>query len=156
MSIYSYLKKDHDEVKSLFNEIEQLGAESSEKRTSLFNQVKKKLILHSKAEEKVFYNPLKKYAEAKDEVEHGEEEHTEAEQLLEELTDPTLSGAAWAQKFKKLKEEVEHHIKEEEEDIFTIARRLLSEETARQMEEDMKRLKSEIDQKRKIEPRQAA
>lgn len=156
MSIYTYLKTDHNEVKELMNRIESLGAENSEERDTLFNEMKKKLIIHSKAEEKAFYQPLRKFQETKEEVEHGKEEHQEAEQLLKELTDGSLNGTAWQQKFKKLKEAVEHHIEEEENEIFEDAQKVVDESTAEQMEQDMKQLKEEEKKNRTIDIREVA
>lgn len=158
MSIYTYLTQEHNEVKDLMNQIEDFesGNENAEKRDALFNELKKKLILHSKAEEKAFYQPLKKFQETKEEVEHGKEEHQEAEQLLKELTEGSLNGAAWHQKFRKLKEAVEHHIEEEESEIFKDAQKVVDESTADRMEDAMKELKEEERNNRKIKKRKAA
>lgn len=156
MSIYEYLKHDHEEVKSLMNKIEAIGNEESEQRTELFNELKKKLILHAKSEEQAFYKPLRSFQETKDEVEHGKEEHEEAEDLLKELTDGSLKGAAWQQKFLSLKEAVEHHIEEEEGEIFDDARKVLDKHTEEEMETMMKKLKEEERKQREIKERKAA
>lgn len=137
MSIYSFLKDDHQKIKDLMNSIESIGPEEQELKEQKFNDLKRLLISHSKAEERIFYRPLEKFKETKDEVEHGKEEHQEAEMLLDELTDEELKGSAWQQKFIKLKEAVEHHIKEEEEEVFNDAHKVLDGQTEEVMEEKM-------------------
>ncbi|WP_017444973.1 hemerythrin domain-containing protein [Gayadomonas joobiniege] len=153
MSIYTYLKDDHKKIKALLQSIEDLGPQESQQRDECFNDLKKTLILHSKAEEKVFYKPLKKSADTQNEVEHGEEEHQEAELLMRELTSERLTGNAWYQKFLKLKSDLEHHIEEEEEDIFADAQAVLSDKKADKMEKSMRKAKKEEQQKRSISER---
>lgn len=138
MSIYTYLKQDHEKIQRLMNDIEALGAEESGERSKLFNQLKATIIVHSKAEEKAFYDPLKKHPKTKQEVNHSEEEHEEAEQLLTDLTDSSLTGAAWFQKFKVLKKNLEHHMREEESDIFADAKQVVDSKDADLMEQAMR------------------
>lgn len=109
----------------------------------MFNTLKQELILHAKTEEEAFYEPLKEFKATEEEVDHGEEEHQEIEALLEELSGNGLKGKAWQQKFSELQKSVEHHIQEEEGEIFADAKKVLDESTAQQMEIDMKSLKKE-------------
>ena len=153
MSIYSHLKEDHREIMSLMDKIEQIGFEEPKERNTLFNELKDKLINHSKAEEKAFYQPLKQFRLTKGEVKHGEHEHEEAEHLLDQLTNPKLVGAAWFQKFKTLKSEVEHHINEEENEIFPDAKKILNKSTSNMMEEAMGILKNKQENNLDIESR---
>lgn len=141
MSIYAYLKEDHKKIKHLLGEIDALGPEETAERSELFNRLKATVVVHSKAEEKVFYDPLKAAAEVQEEVEHGQEEHQEAEAMLEELTSSELVGAAWFQKFQSLKEALEHHIDEEESDIFSDAKKVVNHNVAEEMEENMRQEK---------------
>ncbi|UTF61096.1 hemerythrin domain-containing protein [Gilvimarinus sp. DA14] len=141
MSIYSYLKQDHEKIKQLLNEIDALGPEETPERSELFNRLKATVVVHSKAEEKAFYDPLKTAAKTHDEVEHGEQEHQEAEALLEELTDHQLAGAAWFQKFQTLKEALEHHIEEEEQEVFADAHEVVERAVAEKMEDNMRQEK---------------
>lgn len=149
MTIYSYLKKDHKLVKNLINKIENLSSHESEKRNSLFNQLKTEIIIHSKAEDNVFYSSLKKKSATKEEIPHAKEEHAEVEEMLEKLSDNSLNGAAWNQLFKKMTIALLHHIDEEENEIFPDAKKELSSEEAQQMEiamqEEKKRVEKKID-----------
>ena len=137
MSIYTLIKKEHDEMRDLLARIEALGPHENDARDNLFNLLKEKVILHSKAEEKAFYNPLKRFNDLKDEIEHGKEEHEEAEELLKELTDTSLGGTAWMQKFRSLKASLEHHMAEEEREIFPDAKEVLTKEREERMEQEM-------------------
>lgn len=156
MSIYSYIEQDHEKAKDIMNQIVTLGDEETQKRTDLFNTLKEEIIIHSKSEEEAFYKPLRQFNKTQDEVAHGKEEHEEAEGLLKELTDSSLTGAAWMQKFKKLKEALEHHMKEEENEIFDDAKKVLNPETESKMEEDMKAAKAKLEETKTIKNRDAA
>lgn len=137
MSIYTFLKDDHKKMKKIMNQIDKMGPEADESKNESFNDLKKLLISHSKAEEKAFYTPLKKYDVNEAEVEHGAQEHEEVKELLVELTNRSLAGSAWQQKFKRLKNLVEHHIDEEESKIFSDAKSVLNEKDENLMEANM-------------------
>lgn len=137
MSIYSFLKSDHKEIKNMMNAIESMGPEEQPQKEKKFNDLKRLLISHSKAEERIFYRPLEKFKQTQDDVKHAKEEHQEAEMILDELTDSQLKGRAWQQKFLKLKDIVELHIEEEETEVFSDAHKVLEGQTEDVMEEKM-------------------
>lgn len=155
MNIYTYLKNDHQHIQKLMDTIESIGMETHSDKTKAFNQLKELLIIHSKAEEKVFYQPLKEFSETKDKVIHGKKEHSEAEELLEELTDESLTGAAWFQKFKTLKNAVEHHVEEEENEIFNQAKKVLTKNDEVAMHQEMKNEKAQLQKNQTIKARQS-
>jgi hypothetical protein len=137
MSIYSYLKNDHRQVQDLLKKIEALPTEQVEERDRLFNELKTQVILHSKAEEKIFYSPLQRFSLTEDEIKHAKEEHAEVEKMLERLSEPDLNGAAWSQLFKSMADALRHHIKEEETQIFEDAETQISSDRAEEMETAM-------------------
>ncbi|MGQ3888861.1 hemerythrin domain-containing protein [Legionella sp. CNM-1927-20] len=141
------MKKDHRVAKDLINKILNLGSNATEERDELFNQLKKEIIIHSKAEEKVFYKPLKKEEATKEEIPHAKEEHEEVEQMLERLSDKSLNGAAWAKLFQKMADSLMHHIEEEENEIFKDAKKELSSDEAQQMELAMQKEKRSVEKK---------
>lgn len=138
MSIYSYIKHDHKKILKLLDRIEDEGPEESEARTDLFNELKQVLLIHEHAEEEAFYKPLKENSALDDEIEESEEEHEETQDLLQQLTDPALVGEEWYDVFLELKEELEAHIEEEEDEIFEKARGVFSTNDAQDLEDDMK------------------
>ncbi|STX52055.1 Uncharacterized conserved protein [Legionella busanensis] len=150
MTIFTYLKKDHRVAKELINKILHLDPHATEQRDDLFNQLKKEIIIHSKAEEKVFYKPLKKEEATKEEIPHAKEEHEEVEQMLDRLSDKTLNGAAWTKLFQKMADSLMHHIEEEENEIFKDAKKELSSDEAQEMELAMQKEKKIIEKKMDI------
>ncbi|WED44004.1 hemerythrin domain-containing protein [Legionella cardiaca] len=147
MSIYTYLKQDHRNVEDLLEKIEKLDYGQKELRDQLFNKLKEKIIIHSKAEEKIFYSTLQRFSLTKEEIKHAKEEHADVEEMLERLADNSLDGTAWTQLFKHMASALRHHIKEEESQIFEDAEVELSHERAQKMELAMRNEKHNIEEK---------
>ena len=140
MSIFTYIKEDHKEIRTLLDQIENEGPEESELRTDLFNELKEKLLVHEYAEEEAFYKPLKENSLLdEDEITESEEEHEETRDLLQALTDPELVGEEWFDCFMELKDELIAHMDEEEDEIFQDAKKAISTTDAQNMEDEMKR-----------------
>ena len=117
--IFTYIKNDHKEIRTLLDQIENEGPEESELRTDLFNELKEKLLIHEHAEEEAFYKPLKQETSLlEDEIDESEEEHAETRDLLHQLTDPELVGEDWYDCFLELKEELIAHMDEEEDEDY--------------------------------------
>lgn len=118
--ILSTLKQEHREVKALLTEL--VETTSGPRRKKLLAEVKAALVPHSRAEEKVVYRPLivSKDKDLQQDGYEGGTEHKLADRLLaklskiEDAASPEFSGTA-----KVLKEMIEHHVKEEEKDIFS-------------------------------------
>lgn len=145
MTIYELLEDDHREVSSLFEEIEACLEHGERRRArSLFRDLKSKLTAHAKAEQEVFYRPLKELAreeEGEDLAWEGEEEHHVICLLLSELDRLPIDEEVWPAKIKVLSEIVDHHVEEEENEIFREARKLFSNEETRLMAKSMEDLK---------------
>lgn len=118
MDIRDCLKQDHDEVRQLITQI--CATDDATEAKNLFRQMKEALVAHSRSEEKVVYAAIKKL-DAEDEKEmgfEGEVEHALVDNLLEQLSHGSPSTAPWKARAKVLKEMLEHHIEEEESEIF--------------------------------------
>jgi len=142
--IFRLLEKDHREVKSLMDKIA-AGGDATE-RKNVFQKVKDELTAHTQAEEQEFYSLLEQEEETAEKVGHSYEEHEEAARLLEEIAALDPDDEQWTSDFDQLREAVEHHIEEEENDLFPKARRLLgsrSEEIGRRFEASKRDLKDE-------------
>lgn len=144
MLIYETLKKDHDKVKSLLNELVMLGENDKDRSSQLIEEIKDELVPHSRAEESVFYNSIRAIDSAKDVVLHSFEEHMEAESLLRTLQAMDKINADWKNTAQKLKKAVEHHIQEEEGRVFNVAQQLFTQDEARMMSEAFEKLKPEV------------
>jgi hemerythrin-like domain-containing protein len=144
MLIYEALKKDHDKLKVLLNDLVGAADASEETRNNLIQQIRDELIPHARAEEAVFYNPLKEIDGTQSIVMHGYAEHMEAETILRTLQAMNAVNVEWTALAKKLKDGIEHHIAEEENEIFAAAQQVLAVEEAELMADAFEKLKPEI------------
>jgi hemerythrin-like domain-containing protein len=133
--IYSHLHREHEKAASLFQRISELSGDE-ESRTRLFEHLRQDLLVHARAEEKVFYTALKQKA-LRDEAQDGVEEHAEIEELLEAVHAMATHDEDWSARFNELRELVQHHVSEEESEFFAAARQVFSEEEAQQMAKEM-------------------
>lgn len=127
MDAIKLLKEDHKKVKALFEEVEGLGERASTQRKNLFQKIDQELTLHSKIEETLFYPEFKKRAEnseERDEVLEAYEEHGVVKVMIGELEDLDPKDEKYKPKLTVLKELVLHHVKEEEGELFPMAREL--------------------------------
>lgn len=138
MNIYAVLKSDHRSVKELLERIAKT-TESDANRAKLFDHLYHSLSAHSEAEEEVFYTPLRDHPKAKDLVLEGFEEHAVIKTLLGELRALAPDDETWLPKFAVLKENVEHHVEEEEGQVFEQARKIFSRTEADKLGEQMRK-----------------
>lgn len=120
------LKRDHEEVKQILSQM----VESSKKsrKTELKKRLEKSLVPHMRAEEAVFYPALRQNRKSRDQALEAIAEHHAAELLLKELLDLRPESEVWNAKCKVFQEIVEHHIEEEEEQVFKLSREVISDE----------------------------
>lgn len=144
MQIYEALEKDHDKVMELLRELISLTEANEERRGELIGEIRDELVPHSRAEESVLYNSLRLVEGEKAVVAHSYQEHLQAEALLRTLQMKDKIDADWKQTAQKLKAALEHHIAEEESEVFEAARRVFTDEEAVQMGEAFERLKPEV------------
>jgi hemerythrin superfamily protein len=126
MDAFELLKNDHAKVSSLFDRIE--PATDATTRQQLFTQLKQELDLHAHLEETILYPALKGAAETRDITEEAYEEHQEVKDLLAELEATPADSEEWSDMIMELRENVEHHVEEEEGEMFVKAREVLSEQ----------------------------
>jgi len=132
MDIYKRLKKDHDTQRDLGEKIANTEGDSNERRV-LWQRYKVELEAHASAEEQTFYAELMSHPEASDQTRHSVAEHKDAADLVEEIDDMDMSSPGWLTKFKQLRHDIEHHLDEEEEDVFDLARKNIDDETAKEL-----------------------
>ena len=122
MNAIALLKADHDKVKRLLTDLESTTERGVKTRAELFATIKGELTLHEIVEEEIFYPELKAHPKAKDIVLEGYEEHHVVDVLMGELEALDVSDETWGAKALVMKENVEHHIEEEEGEMFPQAR----------------------------------
>ena len=137
------LEADHRRLEALLDQGEQTSARGARKRTELLHTLTRELKAHELMEEKVLYPALQSHPEAKDIVLEGYEEHHVADVIVAELHELARDDEQWGPKFKVLKENIAHHIEEEEGEMFRTARGLFSAEQLQQLGATMARLKAE-------------
>ena len=128
MDAVTLLKTDHEKVSGIFEKLEDTTERAEKTREELFTKLKEELDLHAHLEETIFYPVLKKSEETRDITMEGIQEHHVVKVLLRELDAMEVGSETWTAKLKVLKENVEHHVEEEEGDMFKSAREVLTKE----------------------------
>lgn len=126
-SIYEAIKADHDEHRKLLDRIEDTtGASDARKKAwdEFYHEVKS----HAAAEEETFYSKLISKTWGQEHARHSVHEHQELDDLMEELNEMDMSSPGWLQKFATLRHDYEHHIEEEEDEVFTRAKEEIPED----------------------------
>jgi hemerythrin-like domain-containing protein len=134
MDAFELLKADHKKVNELFDQLE---AATGNAKLGVFNQIKTELELHTHIEEKIFYPALEKPEETHDLILEAYEEHKAVKTLLAELSGNRTADDQWQAKAKVLRENVEHHVDEEENQLFKKASKVLSTEEIETLGEEM-------------------
>jgi hemerythrin superfamily protein len=150
-SIYDAIKADHDEHRTLLNTLAETTGASDERRAAwdrFYHDVKS----HAAAEEETFYSKLISKTWGQDAARHSVHEHQQLDDILEELNEMDMASPGWLTRFKTLKHEYEHHIDEEEDEIFTRAKEVIgaekNEEFGAKFEARKKQERKLIDEKR--------
>ncbi|GGI91910.1 hemerythrin domain-containing protein [Halopseudomonas pertucinogena] len=147
MNAIELLKQDHEKVKKLLEDISNTTERAFKKRAELLQKIALELQAHTTIEEEIFY-PAFREAGERDELKmyhEAKEEHRAVEALvLPDLLATDPGTVEFSGRVKVLKELLEHHIEEEEEEMFTQARELLSEEELTTLGKAMKEKKMEV------------
>ena len=122
MDAITLLTDDHAKVKKLLEELESTTERGVKTRQELFAKIKTELTVHEIIEEEIFYPALKEHRKAKEIVLEGYEEHNVVDTLLGELADLPVDDERWGAKATVMKENIEHHVEEEEGEMFDQAR----------------------------------
>lgn len=142
MNPFTLLKSDHEKVAGIMERIEETTERALKTREELFTRLKEELDLHSTIEEEILYPALEDVEETRELALEAYEEHRLVKQLLEELEAGPKDDEQWTAKFTVLKENVEHHVEEEEGELFTKARRALNDEEIKMLGERLEEAKS--------------
>lgn len=143
MSVFTLLKQDHRKVAELLEEGENTTDRALKTREQLFAKIKKELKIHTKMEEQTLYPVLKNYKEVKDLILEAYEEHHVVDLLLAEIEDTAPDEETWKAKLTVLKENVKHHVKEEEQELFPQIEKLLSADELKKIEQEMLNFKEQ-------------
>lgn len=144
--IFERLRADHDKHRTFLDIIERTHGDSSGRR-EVFPKLAADVKAHAHAEERVFYAELLALPESRDKAGHSVKEHHEAEDIIAELEKKDYSDTGWLTRFKTLAEELRHHMDEEEEEVFPLAGRLLTEKRKKEMAAEFDAAKKEAEER---------
>jgi hemerythrin superfamily protein len=112
---------DHEKAKALFEAFK--NADSSSKKAQLVAQICKELEVHMQIEEEIFYPAVRKALNDHDLVPEGEVEHASVKDLIAQVKGVKPEGDTYDARVKVMGELIEHHVKEEETEMFPAARK---------------------------------
>ncbi len=133
MDALTMLREDHETVKKILKDLEATTDRAEKTRGELFGRLKAELTVHEIIEEEIFYPTLREHPRAKEIVLEGYEEHDVVDTLMGELESLPVDDETWGPKAKVMIENIEHHIEEEEGEMFDKARQVLDRDELREL-----------------------
>jgi hemerythrin-like domain-containing protein len=144
MDALSLLKEDHQKVKKMLGELDLTTERGVKTREDLFSKLKEELQVHETIEEEIFYPALKEHPKAKELVLEAYEEHNVVDTVMSEIEGVAYDDERWGAKMTVLKENLEHHIEEEETEMFKQARQVFEREELDELGSRMESRKHEL------------
>jgi len=121
---FALLTSDHKRVKSLFKEFESLkGQGDDDQKATLVETICNELTVHAQIEEEIFYPALREAIDDEDIMDEADVEHASAKQLIAQLEQLQVGGDHYDATVTVLGEYIDHHVKEEEGEMFSKARK---------------------------------
>ncbi|HET7436828.1 MAG TPA: hemerythrin domain-containing protein [Thermoanaerobaculia bacterium] len=142
------LKSDHATVKRLMRELTELGERAVKQKEQLVAQIEREVKMHAQIEEEIFYPAFKaatKGTDAEDMFYEAAEEHHVVDMVLPALKSANPKSHEFDAKAKVLKELLEHHIREEEGEMFAKARQVFDEDELRELGDMMQARKDSVE-----------
>lgn len=146
MNAIDLLESQHREVEKLLSRIES-AKEPSEKQR-LFETIADQLAVHAAIEEHQFY-PAVKAKRTEDILLEALEEHVSVKRVLTDLMKTSAGDETFDAKIKVLKEQLEHHVEEEEDDLFPKVKKLLDSEQLEALGQEMSAEQAMLEEKGK-------
>ena len=144
MNAITLLEEDHRKMKKLLSELESTTERGVKTREELFATVKDELTVHETIEEEIFYPALKEHPKTKEITLEAYEEHHVVDMVMAEIEGVPFDDERWGAKFKVMKENIEHHIEEEEKEMFKQARQAFEKDELEALGERMKARKDQM------------
>lgn len=147
MDAVKLLMADHKEVKSLFKQYESLGEKAQTKKKAISNKIILELQVHTQIEEEIFYPTVReatKSEKIKKLLNESVEEHHLVKVLLSELKERNSVDEVYDAKMTVLKESVDHHVKEEHEELFPGAKKAIDKNEMEELGVELKKRKAEL------------
>jgi len=145
MNAIDLLKADHERVKAILNQLSESTERGVKKRTELLAKLEMEISLHTRLEEEILYPAFRKAGGKDQEIMYHEakEEHRTVDSLvLPDLKQTPPSTTEFSGRVKVVKELLEHHIEEEESEMFPQARKLLGKALLEELGAEMEAMKA--------------
>lgn len=142
MDVLELIKADHRLLEALFSEVQ--NADDTHKLYDSFNQLYEALNVHTEVEEQVFYPAIRACQDTGRLVDGAQKEHNEAKQMLEDVSSFSPTSAEFKAKIWELKQAIQHHIQEEEDEVFSQVLQCMSEEEREQLGSEFELVKSKL------------
>ena len=117
------LKDDHKRVKDLFEQYDKLSDRSVVNKKKIATQICLELTVHAQIEEEIFYPAVRGPIKDGDLMDEAEVEHASAKELIAQISEMDPGDDLYDAKVKVLSEQIEHHVEEEEEEMFPKVRK---------------------------------
>jgi len=142
MDALELLKEDHRKVGDLFAQLKATGDEK--RHQQLFEQIRVELEIHTHIEETVLYPAFEKYGQLKALVLEAYEEHKQIKTLISEVIALNEGSERFGAKLKVMGENVEHHVKEEEGEIFPKVKKFFDRKQLEQLGQELETAKKQF------------
>jgi hemerythrin superfamily protein len=119
----SLLIKDHKDVKEMFEQFEGLSDRSKATKKKVADQICQALTVHTQLEDEIFYPAVREAVSDDDLMDEALVEHASAKELIEQIQSMEADDDLYDAKVKVLSEQVEHHVREEEDEMFPKVRK---------------------------------
>lgn len=123
--IYTAIRHDHDAHRELLERIGDTSGDSAE-RQEVWRRFYRDVKSHAAAEEETFYSKLISKTWGQDAARHSVHEHQQLDDIMEELNQMDMSSPGWLTRFRTLRHDYEHHMEEEENEVFARAQEVIA------------------------------
>lgn len=117
------LTADHKKVKDLFEQFEGLSDRSKVNKKKIADQICMELTVHAQVEEEIFYPAVRKPIKDDDLMDEAVVEHASAKELIAQISEMDPGDDLYDAKVKVLSEQIDHHVEEEEGEMFPKVRK---------------------------------
>jgi hemerythrin superfamily protein len=143
MNAVDLLEKQHREVEELFEEFEDASEGAKKTRERVCREISDQLAVHAEIEEKLFY-PEAKQENTEELLRESVEEHLAIKRILADILQDGIDHENFEARMKVLKEQVEHHVEEEEKDLFPKVRKSCSKEELEDLGNRMEKMAEQL------------
>jgi hemerythrin superfamily protein len=127
------LHQDHQKVEEIFRKLMETGDGAEKTRLDLCQKLKHELLAHAEFEESVFYPAVRDRNGVGQQVKEGIEEHNQVKGMLSEIEEMEPTAPEFMEKIEEIQQAVQHHVDEEESEIFPAAKKLIDKDEGEEM-----------------------